>query len=311
MKLLTKKNALITVIVLAVILNFQVFLTAYPITLTPQFPDLARDFSAYYMGEWRLIHNPTQLFLLGTQSGDYPIIGNSQPFKYTPNFLLMFMPFIGLSYLNAIVAFDSLQFLSVAAMAFCSYKLLKGKPLFAAVVVAMIVLVNPLVLLHTNTTGDNTIFNYLHWRIYSLHAQTVSPTYYLAYSLGNAHILQTSLLVIALYFGFIKKPLLSALLFTFGAFDPRAALFALPLLLWYNRGFIKKFVAGSAVFIAVTNLPFFFYYNVGFNFLKSVLNPQVGGNFFMYDLLPICAVLALTTLEIASYFYNQRNQAIK
>jgi hypothetical protein len=304
MKLLSKKTALIAVIVLAVVLNFQIFCYAYPQTFKPQFPDLARDFSAYYMGEWRLLHNPTQLFLSGTQPGDYPIVGNSQPYKYTPNFLLMFMPFIALSYQNALCAFNAVQFLSVAAMAFCVYKLTKNKPLIAVTVAVMIVLVNPLVFLHTNTTGDNTIVNYLHWRIYSLHEQTVSPTYYLAYQLGNAHILQTSLLVGALYFGFAKKPWLSALLFTFGSFDPRAALFALPLLLWYNKGAIKKFVAGSAVFLVATNMPFFFYYGVGFLFLQSVFSGHVASDFYMYDLLPFCAVAAIAALEIVTAVYN-------
>jgi len=59
---LTKKTALVSVIVLLVFLNFSIFYFAYPQTFKPEAPTLARDFSAYYIGEWRLFHNPTQVY---------------------------------------------------------------------------------------------------------------------------------------------------------------------------------------------------------------------------------------------------------
>ena len=232
-------------------------------------PRLARDFSAYYTGEWRLFHNPTKIYYDGIQPGDYQILPQPQPFKYTPSFLILFAPFLTLSYQNALNAFDIIQFLSILALAFFVYKLIEDKNLFLGFIVAVIVLVDPL-LIAPSISYD--VANFLHCRMISLHVQTFSPSYYCGYLLANAHILQTVLLVGALYFGFAKKPWLSALFFTFGIFDPRSALFALPLLLWYNRHSIWKFIAGSAAFLAATNLPFFFYYGVGFAFLKTETN---------------------------------------
>ena len=91
---LNKKTAIIAVIVLALILNFIIFTKAYPETFKPQTETLARDFSAYYMGGWRLFNNPTQVYYDGSLPGDYPIVGTPQPFKYIPNFLIWFSPFL-------------------------------------------------------------------------------------------------------------------------------------------------------------------------------------------------------------------------
>jgi hypothetical protein len=110
-----------------------------------------------------------------------------------------------------------------------------------------------------------------------------------------------------LYFGFAKKPWLSALLFTFGTLDPRSALFALPLLLWYNRHAIRKFLVGSAALITATNLPFFFYHGIGFAFFQSNFRPSVSlSEMILYDWIPFCSIAALTILEIVTTLYNRR-----
>lgn len=308
--LLSKKTAIILVILLAVVINFQIFCYAYPQTFEPQAPDLARDFSAYYIAAWRLFHNPTAVYSEGVQPGDYQIIGQPQTFRYPPSFLILSAPFLTLSYQNALNAFDIIQFLSVLALAFFVYKLIKNKPLILASVVAVIVLVNPLLFL-PSLCGSYSITSFLHWRIVSLQVQTISPSYYCGYLLANAHILQTSLLVGALYFGFAKKPWLSALLFTFGVLDPRAALLALPLLLWYNRHAIRKFIAGSAVFLAVTNLPFFFYYGIGFALFQSNFRASINlFDLILYDWIPLISIAALTILEIVTTVCDQRTHLI-
>ena len=301
--LLSKKRAIILVILLAVLLNFSIFCYAYPQTFTPQSATIARDFSAYYTGEWRLFHNPTKIYSDGIQPGDYQILPQPQPFKYTPSFLILFAPFLTLSYQNALNAFDIIQFLSILALAFFVYKLIEDKNLFLGVIVAVIVLLDPL-LISPSISYD--VANFLHYRMISLHVQTFSPSYYCGYLLANAHILQTVLLVGALYFGFAKKPWLSALFFTFGIFDPRSALFALPLLLWYNRHSIWKFIVGSAAFLAATNLPFFFYYGVGFAFLKTETNASIVSQMYLYDWIPLYSIAALTILEIITALYNRK-----
>jgi hypothetical protein len=123
--------------------------------------------------------------------------------------------------------------------------------------------------------------------------------------LGNAHILQTVLLIGALYFGFAKKPWLSALLFAFGSFDPRGALVALPLLLWYNRRLILKFITGTAAFLAATNLPFFFYYGIGFAFLHSEVNGFIVSQMYPYDWIPLYSIASLTIIEIITVVFHQ------
>ncbi len=141
---LSKKTAIILVILLAALLNLSIFCFAYPETFKPESPTLARDFSAYYVGAWRLIHNPTQIYNGSVQPGDYRIIGQAQPFKYTPSFLILFAPFLMLNYQNALNAFDIMQFLLILALAFFVYQLVKDKNLFLAIIVAVIVLVDPL-----------------------------------------------------------------------------------------------------------------------------------------------------------------------
>jgi hypothetical protein len=289
----SKTKQLICIIIAAAIVNFCVFLFAFQDTFNlPADATLAKDFSAYYIGEWRLFNNPTQVYYGGGLPTDYPIYPAVQSFKYTPSFLVIFAPFIMLSYENALVAFDLLTVALIPALAFFVYKLVKDKNIILAAAVAIIVLINPLPSLQIN----NTV--------------TYAAGYYFGYLLGNAHILQAILLVGALYFGFAKKPWLSALLFTFGAFDPRPALIALPLLLWYNREELVKFVSGTAGLVVLTNLPFFFYYNVGFAFIDEIGQAKIVSQWYPYDWVPIYAVAALTIMEIA-VFLNKKYPKLK
>jgi hypothetical protein len=281
----------------------SIFCFAYPQTFKPESPTLARDFSAYYIGAWRLFHNPTQIYNGSVQPGDYQILGQPQPFKYTPSFLILFAPFSMLNYQNALNAFDIMQFLLILALGFFVYKLVKDKNIFLGTIAAVIVLVDPLLFA---PSASYSVTGFLHYRILSLHVQTFSPSYYCGYLLANAHILQTVLLVGAVYFGFAKKPWLSALLFAFGVFDPRCALLALPLLLWYNRHSIWTFIGGFAVFLAATNLPFFLYYGVGFAFLKAEINASTFSQMYLYDWIPIYAIASLTIIEIITILYSRK-----
>ncbi len=272
-----KKLILISVIAIALALNAYTFSLAYPETFKPMSPIYARDFSAYYIGEWRLFNNPTTIYIGGNQPGDYYIPPNVQTFKYTPSFLIFFAPFISLSYQNALNVFDILQFVSIFALAFFVYQIVKNKKLVGAAIVAFIILI------------------------------AFQPGYYWGYAQANAHIIQTSLIVGALYFGFSKKPWLSALLFAIGAFDPRGALLALPLLLWYNRQKLLKFGLGIVAFLTALNLPFFFYYNIGLDFLRIEVNGDIVSQIYSYDLVPMIAVAALTVLEVVMIIEKRIN----
>lgn len=297
------KILIISVIAIAVALNAVTFCFAYPETFKPESPTLARDFSAYYIGEWRLLHNPTQIYNGLPQPGDYQISPRPQSFEYIPSFLILFAPFLSLSYQNAFIAFDIVQLALIPVLAFFVYKIIKDKNLILGAIAAIIVLIDPL----PNPPLDQSAIQLLNYRFTSLNPQTFSTSYYWGYALANAHVLQITLIVGALYFGFARKPWLSALLFAFGAFDPRGALLAFPLLLWYNRQKIIPFLTGIVGFLAITNLPFFFYYNIGFTFLQTEVNGNVVSAMYAYDWIPLYAIAALTIIEIITVLSRTEN----
>ena len=271
------QKILILAIAVAITLNTFTFLSAYPETFKPYSPIYANDFSAYYIGEWRLFHNPSTIYIGGNQPGDYPIHPNVQTFKYTPSFLLFLAPFINLSYQDALNVFDILQFASMFALAFFIYKIVKDKKVLWGSIAAVVILVS------------------------------FQPGYYWGYIQANAHIIQTTIIVGAVYFGFSKKPWLSALLFAVGTFDPRGALLALPLLLWYNRQKLWKFGLGAVAFVAAFNLPFFFYSDIVMNFLRTEVNGEIASQIYSYDLIPMIAVSALTVLEVIAEVDRRKN----
>jgi hypothetical protein len=294
-QMLSKKQKIILVILIAVALNAITFCLAFPETFKPGSTTWARDFSAYYIGEWRLFHNPTTIYWGGVQPGDYQILPAPQTFKYTPSFLILFAPFLALSYQNALTAFDLVQLALIPALAFFVYKILKDKNLVLGAIAAIIILIDPLPSPLINSAT-----------IVSLNAGSFSPSYYLGYVLVNAHVLQTVLLIGALYLGFAKKPWLSALMFAFGAFDPRAALLALPLFLWYNRQKVLQFITSMVTFLLATNLPFFFYYGIGFAFLHTEVNRNIVSQMYQYDWIPLYAVATLTVVEIITVIRRKR-----
>ena len=313
--MLSQKKKIVLVILIAVALNFVSFCVAYPQTFKPESSVWARDFSAYYIGEWRLLHNPAEIYAGGSQRGDCKILPCPQTFKYSPSFLLLFAPFLSLSYQNAFTAFDLLQLALIPALAFFVYKFVKEKNLIVGAVAAAVILIEPL----PSPTINFSASSVLSGRMFSLNSQSLAPSYYCGYVLANAHVLQTVLLVGALYFGFTKKPWLSALLFAFGAFDPRAALIALPLMLWFNRQKIRTFLAASTGLILATNVPFFFYHGIGFAFFQAELNGNTISQMWPYDWISVYAVAALTIIEFvtilsrnlkkpANFFHTERDR---
>ena len=176
----------------------------------------------------------------------------------------------------------------------------------AGAIAAFIVLIEPL---PTPAVNQHAV-KLVHVWIFSLNPQSWSPSYYVGYVLVNAHILLTVLLVAALYFGFTKRPWLSALLFAFSAFDPRAALIAFPVLLWFNRQKILQFAASSAAFILATNLPFFFYHDIGLTFLRAETSGKIISQMYPYDWIPLYAIVTLTVLEIVGSNQNSKNHSL-
>jgi hypothetical protein len=295
-KLCNKKAIIILVIAVALTLNMITFVFAYPEMFKPSSPTLARDFSAYYIAGWRLFHNPTKVYAGGSQQGDYQILPKPQTFKYAPSFLILISPFLSLSYQNAFIAFNFVQLALMPVLGFFVYKLVKDKNLILAVLACVVVLLDPLPSLPINQAQ----IQLLHYRFTSINLQTFSWGYYWGWVCGNAHILQPILLIGAMYFGVSKKPWLSALMFAFGSFDPRFALMALPLIVWYNRKTISAFTVGTIIFLSTTNLPFFLYYGIGFAFLNANLRGSIISQMYAYDWIPFYSIIVLTLVEMVN-----------
>ena len=284
-----KKKVFATVIIIALALNVATFITAYPRTFKPLDQTYAADFSAYYIGEWRLFNNPTTIYYSGEYiPGDYVITPKPQTFMYTPSFLVFFAPFITLDYQDALTVFNFIQLISIFALALLLYKLLLNRDLIIGCIAAVVILLFPV--LDLNYFGLQYIFQ----------------SYYWGYALANAHVIQTALIVGAIYFAYTKKPLLSAFVLAVSSFDPRVTLLAIPLLIWYNKGNLRKFLAGSALFITAFNLPFFFYNNIGFTFIQKRVSGETFGAMYAYDWLPLVAVATLTVVEAVTVYAAKR-----
>ncbi len=142
-----QKTILLIAVAILIALNLYTFIAAYPETNTPspgintQGTILAKDFSAYYVGAWRLWHNPSQIYHFGALGGAEPVTAPyPEAYKYLPSFLLITSPLLTLTYQQALLTFDIVQFTLLPIMAYMLYKLLEPKHLavtFAVMVIAI------------------------------------------------------------------------------------------------------------------------------------------------------------------------------
>ena len=152
---LTKKSRVIKIVLIhrsRSLHNFELytFAVAYPetYTISPGINTsgtiLAKDFSAYYMGAWRLWNNPAHIYNFGAlNDGEPTILPHPEEYKYLPSFLLIITPFLSMNYQQALLAFDIAQFALLPVMAYILYKLLGNKPLAVTFVVMIIALLLP------------------------------------------------------------------------------------------------------------------------------------------------------------------------
>ena len=271
------KIALIVGITVLLALNLATFIIAYPQTYTPSgginplAAPLAKDFSAYYMGAWRLWHNPSHIYSYGTLKDGEPVIRpHPEGYKYLPNFLLITSPFLTLNYHTALVAFDLVQLLLLPAMAYIIYKLLEGKHPAIPMAVMIVALLLPL--------------PYPNWGF--------SLSYYWQWGEGQAKVFDIFLLLLSFYLGKQGKPIQSGIALAFGFFDPRFGLVALPLYVMYNRKNLKLATVSAVGTLAASNL-MLLYPGMASNFLSMVFGSAVTTPLYFYALIPLCTLLAL------------------
>jgi hypothetical protein len=245
--LITKKLLFSITIIIIIVLNLYTLSVAYPTMKKPlNFggADLPRDFSVYYIAAWRLLHNPSQIFTPGPVADGEPTIYPSlTPYKYLPSFLVLISPLASLSYYQAFWVFDAIQFALLPLIALLLYKLLENKNPIAAFVILVAVLLLP----------------------YPMSGRGLSVSYFMSWAEGQAKIFLSFLLLVSFYLGYKGKPVLSGIIFALGAFDPRFAVLALPLFLFYNKNNLKNAIIPMILALAATNL--------------VVLYPGVAGGF--------------------------------
>jgi hypothetical protein len=117
-------------------LNAYTFWVDYPetCTITPRINasggKLAKDFSAYYIGAWRLWNNPQNIYAFGALGGNEPVTPpRPEVYKYLPSFLLVVSPLLVFNYQQALWVFDIVQFALLPLMGYILCHLLSKKAL--------------------------------------------------------------------------------------------------------------------------------------------------------------------------------------
>ena len=103
-------RVILTGLLVLLALSLVTFAQAYPETLRLDSGCcsdhvLAKDFSAYYVGAWRLFHDTPNIYAPGSVADGGPVIlPKPEAFKYLPSFLLYVSPLLLLSYQAALSA---------------------------------------------------------------------------------------------------------------------------------------------------------------------------------------------------------------
>jgi hypothetical protein len=286
------KNILLIGITVLIALNFYTFIVAYPETYTPS-PGittsgsiLAKDFSAYYVGAWRLWHNPSQIYHFGALAGAEPITPPyPQAYKYLPSFLLIASPLLSLDYQQALLIFDIIQFMLLPAIAYLLYKLLGNKHIAVTFTMMVIALLLP--------------FPTANWGL--------SPSYYWQWGEGQAKVILTFLLLLSFYFGNKNRPVLSGIALALGFFDVRFGLLAIPLFAMYNRRNLKAATASVIGALALSNL-MLLYPGMGSGFIGMVFGSGITTPLYYYSFIPFLTLMALIVVNfkelVAAFDYK-------
>jgi hypothetical protein len=280
----TKKWVFAAIVAVLLALNFFTFVAAYPETMSVDSgccaPNglLAKDFSAYYTAAWRLVYDPGQIYAHAiVQDGGPAILPQPEGYKYLPSFLVMAQPLLLLPYQDALLAFDVFQFLLLPLIALLLYELIKGRRLEVMIPAVVGVLLLPLPL----PTPQ--------W--------SISISYYWQWAEGQSKVLDTFLLLSALFLAKRNKPRFAGVVFGFASFDPRFAILAIPLFITYtsNKNVRRSLGFATATFLAI-NAPLF-YPATGLGFLQMVITTGLPTPPYYYTFIPIATMSALMLID--------------
>jgi hypothetical protein len=289
-----KKAVLLSIVIVSILLNLYTFVQAYPETVAIDSgccgsQILAKDFSAFYIGGWRLFHDPSNVYTKGlVNDGEPYVYPQPEPYKYLPSFLIFVAPTLFLSYHDALIAFDIAQFLLLPLMAFMVYQLLRDRSVLTLAIVIVILILQP------SPT--------LHWGM--------SVSYFWQWGEGQDKVLNTALLLLSFYLGQTRRPILSGVVFALGAFDPRFFLLSLPLFAVYNKLDLKKSGLSLIASLAAFNSPLLVG-GIGAGFLQMVFQRGVGTPLYYYALIPFLTLVSLIVLNAKEIYLLLRTLLIK
>jgi hypothetical protein len=262
-----------------ILLNLATFLAAYPQVSNVEGAccenrTIAKDFSAYYVGAYRLLNDPSQVYARGfIPDGEIHVYPIQEQYKYLPSFLLLISPLLLLTYQQAIISFDVFQFLLLPLIGLLVYLLVRDKGFWATLLVAVIALLLP-----SPAPG---------WGL--------SVPYFWQWKEGQAKVFETFLLLLSFYSGRRGRPVLSGALLGLSFYDPRFAVVAVPLFVTCNRGRIRTASVSLAATLFVTNLPLLFF-GMGAGYVAMVFTTGLSSVFYPYALIPLLTVISVTTI---------------
>jgi len=263
---------------LLICLNFYTLTVAYPTMTHPLNlggADLPRDFSVYYIAAWRMFHNPSQIFTTGfLNDGEPQIYPALTPYKYMPSFLLLISPLVSLDYYKAFWVFDAFQFALLPLIALLLYKLLARKNPVIALLIIVGVLLLP----------------------YPMSGRGLSVSYFMHWAEGQAKVFLTFLLLLSFYLGYSGKPYFSGVVFSLGAFDPRFAVLALPLFLFYNKNELRASVVAMILGLVGSNIVVF-YPGTTQGFLNMISSSGVATPLYTPAWIPTFMIIALIAIN--------------
>jgi hypothetical protein len=274
----SKKRLFTLAVIIIVGLNLYTLSVAYPTMTRPlNFggADLPRDFSVYYIAAWRMLHNPSQIFNTASLNDGEPVIYPPlTPFKYLPSFLILISPLVNLSYYQAFWVFDAFQFILLPLIALLLYKLLENKNPIAAFLLLVLVVLLP----------------------YPMPGRGLSVSYFMSWVEGQAKILLTFLLLLSFYLGYKSKAALSGVVFALGAFDPRFAILALPLFLFYNKNKLRNALITMIVVLVAFNA-IVFYPGAAQGFFNMIVSSGDTTPFYTPSWIPLIMIVCLIAVN--------------
>lgn len=264
-----------------ILLNLATFSLAFPSTsvlnpgcCAPAGQLHAKDFSAFYLGSWRLFNDPSTVYLHGGVSGEPAVLGPPEQYKYLPSFLIFVSPFLLLPYQQALTSFDVLQLLLLPVIAYLVYALTKERGLVAASLLAVVALLLPS----------------------PLPGWGLSAAYFWQWEEAQSKVLETFLLLLCFYFGKKGRPGLSGLVLGLTVFDPRFTAISIPLFLTYNRARLRRSLVLAGVAGVVANLPLLVP-GVLAGFVAMIEAGGAATPLYYYSWIPLATVAVLTALE--------------